>query len=484
MNLPEILLPLGYAVLGAVILLFVLRFLLVDANRTALLVTFLVLSFFSFGHLTGLIRSIDLFTGKSNLDGISLFIILFILTVLLIFILRKSRRSFAGLTRYLNAIAIIVVSIQIVMIACLQIDSNNDTFHQSGMAASTRLSGQLPDIYYLIFDGYGREDILKEMYDCDNSDFLNQLKARGFYIADSSHSNYCATAQSLASSLNLDYLQSLARFNPRDFSRAPLALMIDNNRVFDFLKKLNYKIVAFMTGHSPTQVEKADYYFKPGATLSEFQNILLNTTVLSVLLDLTKSQFDIHRDRISYMLNKIGHLDNIESPKIVFAHLISPHPPFVFKKNGEETERDWPFSFADGDHFIIQGGNTEEYISGYRDQLHYISGRILVTVDNIIESSDTPPVIIIQGDHGPGSGLFWESAPKSDLVERFSILNAYYLPGFKNKELLTPDLSPVNSFRLIFDEYFNQDLEMLPNYQFFTTRSRPYTFINVTDQPP
>jgi hypothetical protein len=482
MNLSEILLPFCCAVVGTIILLFLLKFLLADPDKRALLVTFFVLSFFSFGHLTGLIRSSGLFSGKSNLVGLSLIIFIFIVTVLLIFILKKSGRNFTGLTRVLNAVAIILIAVQIVVIAYSHIDSHDESMQPTNMDALADLAEQLPDIYYLIFDGYAREDILKEMYNYDNSHFLKELKSRGFYIADSSYSNYCATAQSLASSLNLDYLQSLATFNSRAFSRTPLARMIDRNRVFDFLKKLNYKIVAFMTGHSPTQIENADYYFKPGVTLSEFQNTLLNTTALSVLLDLTKSQFDIHRDRISYILDKVGRLDDIESPKMIFTHLISPHPPFLFTKDGEATQRDWPFSFADGDHYTIQGGTTEEYINGYRDQLHYISGQILVTVDNIIESSETPPVIILQADHGPGSGLFWGSASKSNMVERFSILNAYYLPGFKNQELLTPDLSPVNSFRLILSEYYKLDLELLPNYQFFTTRARPYRFIDVTGE--
>lgn len=101
------------------------------------------------------------------------------------------------------------------------------------------------------------------------------------------------------------------------------------------------------------------------------------------------------------------------------------------------------------------------------------------TIDRILSNSTTSPIIIIQGDHGPGSRLNWQNAGKSDLTERFSILNAYYLPGINSAEL-PPTISPVNSFRVVLDSYFGADLPLLPNLSFFTARTRPYLFIDVT----
>ncbi len=65
-----------------------------------------------------------------------------------------------------------------------------------------------------------------------------------------------------------------------------------------------------------------------------------------------------------------------------------------------------------------------------------------------LEKSTTPPIIIIQGDHG-----FWTGT-------NLPILNAYYLPG-DAADALYPTISPVNSFRLIFDHYFGTDLGLL-----------------------
>jgi len=112
-----------------------------------------------------------------------------------------------------------------------------------------------------------------------------------------------------------------------------------------------------------TEVEFADYYFKPRMALSEFQNHLLNSTPIPFLTRSLKSQFDLHRDRLSYILDKLPNLGDVPSPKFVFAHVTMPHPPFVFDSAGAPIARAWPFSFADGDHYTIQGGTVDEYIA-------------------------------------------------------------------------------------------------------------------------
>jgi hypothetical protein len=260
----------------------------------------------------------------------------------------------------------------------------------------------------------------------------------------------------------------------------PMARLLSENRMFAFLKKYGYKTVAFESGHTPTQVETADHYFSPGLTLSEFQNILLNTTPIPFLFGGKKSQFDLHRARIRFILDRVSDLSDLPSPKIVFAHMISPHPPFVFGEDGREIARHWPFSYADGDHYTIQGGTRQEYIEGYRGQAKYLSGQLLKMVDQIIENSEVPPIIILQGDHGPGSQLSWESVQRTDLFERFCILNAYYLPGLKRNGVY-PSITPVNSFRLVLNRYFGTDHSMLMDRSYYTTRARPYQFYDVTD---
>ena len=62
-----------------------------------------------------------------------------------------------------------------------------------------------------------------------------------------------------------------------------------------------------------------------------------------------------------------------------------------------------------------------------------------------------------------------------------AILNAYLLPG-EVYDNLYQDITPVNTFRLIFNQYLGTDLEILKDESYYSTRARPYLFINVTDE--
>ena len=58
-------------------------------------------------------------------------------------------------------------------------------------------SQTLPTVYYIILDGYARQDVLQEKYQIDNTPFIDFLKQKGFYVAEQATSNYKSTALSL-----------------------------------------------------------------------------------------------------------------------------------------------------------------------------------------------------------------------------------------------------------------------------------------------
>ena len=163
---------------------------------------------------------------------------------------------------------------------------------------------------------------------------------------------------------------------------------------------------------------------------------------------------------------------------MVFAHIVSPHPPFVFDMQGNPIQPERSYSIGDGDDY---GGDWEEYRRGYAGQVQFVNRMLEETVDAILRKSSGPPIIIIQGDHGPGAFLDLSTPEQTCLLERSSIFNAYYLPGV-NTSVLTPDMTPVNSFRIVLNVYFNANLGLLPDKTYFTSHRLTRQVIDITDQ--
>jgi hypothetical protein len=107
----------------------------------------------------------------------------------------------------------------------------------------------------------------------------------------------------------------------------------------------------------------------------------------------------------------------------------------------------------------------EEYIYGYTNQVTFVNKQILEIARELIDKSQVPPIIIIQGDHG--TGRFGQDV-------RMLILNAYYLPG--HPEVLYDTISPVNSFRVVLNEYFDQSLPILEDRSYFSGYNNPQNF--------
>ena len=94
-----------------------------------------------------------------------------------------------------------------------------------------------------------------------------------------------------------------------------------------------------------------------------------------------------------------------------------------------------------------------------------------VTFERIQHIQDD--IIIIQGDHGP-----WLQSK----AKRMQILNAYYLPGHNDQ--LYPTITPVNSFRLVFNHYFGATYPLLPDQSYFSTYDDPFDTRFVPNDAP
>lgn len=364
------------------------------------------------------------------------------------------------------------------------------------------------DVYYIILDGYGRADILADIYQFDNQPFIDQLKDRGFYVAEKSNANYFQTILSIPSSLNMEYLQNMGFSNSTTFNLETQLNFLSNSKVFDIFSGKDYFLVNFRSGYSYIDIQTLDYFmeidgdmgdqfsdfpiiclFGHEVTISNYEILFLQTTILKPFLKgVLKSEieplpYQNHRDRIFYAFDHLPDFTSVDGNYFIYAHILAPHPPFVFNEDGTNRENFLPFSPFDGSQFLTLRGNREEYISGYKAQLAYINQLVLETVDVILEKSGTPPVIIIQGDHGPGAYLDWESIENTYFPERFGILNAYYFPD-QNYENLYSSISPVNSFRVVTGQYFDMEIDYYDDLSFTSIKNKPYEFKDESVQLP
>ncbi len=476
----ETIIPMVIILGFTVLLLLVLKNIFKSYQKAGVIVSLGVILFFSYGHILSLIWPI----GAEHHIGEKqrywrLSSGMCILYIFVIFWVAKTRRDLSNLTKFLNIAAIFLVLMPMINIGIhvlkprFFIRNENKTDIEEKLMEYKK-PVKLPNIYYIIMDGYGRKDVLREIHGYDNSKFINYLIHKGFFVASESRSNYVHTQQSLASSMNLKYINYLKdQMGIESKSRRPLDNMIANNHVFNFLRKNGYKLAVFSSWHI-TQITSADICIRGIWKLNDFQNLLINVTPIAPLLRL--KQYVSHRNQIIYILDNIADIEELGKPWLVFAHILAPHPPFVFGPNGEKVQPDRPFFLGDGS---LYRGTALEYLKNYKKQLEFINKKLMKTIDSILSKSDKPPIIILQGDHGSRILLDWGSADNTYFKESFSILNAYYFPD-KDYGNLYETVTPVNSFRIIFNEYFNTNHEILEDRSYFATWDRPYKFLDVT----
>lgn len=435
--------------------------------------TLYVLLFSTYGHILFLFVNFGYFLNDQRPLFIIFIVLLIIGTWLIVRVIKKPE----SITLVGN-----FISITLVLLSCFNIfifNLRKPSIRSDKPIFDIKQSDNiayLPDIYYIILDGYGSNDMLSSVYGFDNQDFLDFLKDKGFYIADESKSNYVRTKQSLSSSLNLEYFVEggkLRNLENQDFFS--YETLLENSLVRQQLADLGYQ--SYYLPNSFFSFEWEEIPFPTSRLLANnFTKIFLNTTL--AIFFWQKIPFQDHRNMIVDAFKITAEFSNIEGPNFIFTHVLSPHPPFVFDSEGNKISDEMFFTMLDADDLNMP---IEEYQAGYIQQLLYINNLTKKMISQILENSAQPPIIIIQGDHGPASYLdFHDLDNNTCLFERYSILNAYYLPGL-DPSILYPEISPVNSFRLIFNYYFNENYELLPDLSYFSTTQNLAHNIDVTE---
>lgn len=460
---------------GCVILYILVKLAVKDAPRSALLTTLFLVMFFSYGHAYA---QLEASTSPGVILGRHRFLAplwAVLATAGSVWILKRGKNSWQFNT-LLNAVSVFLLILPVYQI--VSFEYRYQRMSQAGAAAeipSPSAAGtqpsaenEMPDIYYIILDAYSREDVLKKLYNYDNSAFLSELRQLGFIIPECAQSNYARTALSMASTFHMDYLDNftdVVRKGDPSIDAVVFHDLIQHNPVRRLMTENGYKMVAFETGYFWNEVISADYYIigndnpieqmQTGAEISEFEIMFLRTTFFRIFseartaffTDLTKNirtPDERHYDLVLFELDQLSRVPELPGRKYVYAHIGAPHAPFVFTTYG---------GFA----------STGSVIPGYTDEITFLNWRIIEVVKQILETSPVPPVIVIQADHG------W------DEEHRMEILNAYYLPNGGGRWIY-PEITPVNTFRVIFNHYFGENFPLIEDISYMSRGETPYDF--------
>lgn len=459
--------PVWITFISACALLLIFRLLFSDWHAAAFSTAAIGLLFFFYGHVYNAVKTVNVWglaLGRHRL----LLILWAVLALAAMYLSLRKKSAIQSQAGTFNTVALVLLFFPLFTIASHWISvgrilaASPETVKQITLADDQ----SLPDVYYIILDSYTRSDVLEKVYGYDNSEFLKDLDEMGFDVAECSTSNYMWTRLSVSSALNMDYLQD----NPTYLDAADKDLitedMIKHSLVRRTFESLGYKTMAFATGFPFNEITDADLFLEPPTSMQSvrgFEALLVQTTLLRVLQDFgyikinqtASAQF---RDRTLFALNEFDDLARMGGPKFVYIHIITPHPPFVFGPNGEAVD---PKEFIS-----TEGQYTDEsYFDGYTDQVEFISREITRSIQKLLNESPTPPIIILQGDHGP-----WKQQGEN----RVSIMNAYYLPGHQNT--IYSSISPVNSFRTVFNEYFNAQYPLLEDRSYESPYADVYDF--------
>jgi hypothetical protein len=427
--------------------------------------------------LTGVLIFFLLFFGamedffKAHLFLLSRYMVIlpgfFILTCVLFIYLKKTNPRLHKFTFFLNILLIVYLLVDFAGIMWKSIYPNPDKLSIYGIERKNQYNTcedcKDPDIYFLLFDEYTSTPTLKQTFHYDNSALDSFLLQRGFSIQSYSRGNYNFTPFSMASLLNMNYIRGIKNVSAitrQDYSQCNV--LIRDNEVIRFLSSRKYEIInysIFDLAGNPSLTESSLLPAKARLiTRQTFYNrVMTDIGWHSFMKNFWINWFfgnKLYQDLNNN--NKILALLNMESslkkkyPRFVYAHLVMPHSPFYYDKNGKLR-----------DTKTLVAEISEDYLDSYLGYIPYTTSKLKALIDTIQTHTNHQAVIILMGDHG-----FRGGSGDASHSHYYNNLNAVYFPD-KAYSLFTDSITGVNQFRVVFNSLFKQNLPLLKDSSVF-----------------
>jgi hypothetical protein len=478
-DLGQVLPPLAVVLAAAAVVLGLVRFLGRDVRRWAIAVSATATVIFGYGHAYSVAVARGLPVVVFELAWLCAFIVALAIAV-------RAGARLSSLTSALNVVSLVLVVFVLVAIVPYEVRAAaSDQRQQSGPAPVATGLKTTRDIYYIVLDRYGSARSLRTQYGAKGPGLFGWLTDHGFAVAPDSHANYVKTSLSLAATLDMEYLDDIAtQMGPDSSDHQPVFDILKDHAVGRFLKDQGYRYIHIGSYYGPTQSARiADVNLRYG-TSSDFVAALYDKSIaprIARLIGLTHAEpaRERHASVARFQFDTLASVATKPGPKFVFAHVLLPHPPYVFAPDGRFTTDE------------EAAATTQK--QGFLDQLAYTDRRVEALIAPLVAQPEaTRPIIILQADEGPYPPRYsrdtvtfdWATATPTELEVKYGILNAMLLPGV-DPGAVYPTISSVNTFRLVFDRYFGADLPLLPDRS-FTSRGklRPYDLTDITDRLP
>ena len=428
-----------------------------NSRKASLLAFVLMVIFFFFGSFHDALKSI--FPSSFITKYTFILPLLFILALLIFFLIKKSKSNFKPPFLYLNMVFLVLLVVESFAIS-KKIADIKTTVVSLNKEFIECINCPTPDIYLIVADGYTSNTALKEVFSYDNIDFETELKKRNFHVINNSFSNYNATAYSMTSMLNLNYLNNLVNLND---SKENLGICYENikqNQTLLFLKETGYQFYNYSDFSFPDQpaVTNPTFLLAKTRTITSqtlsgriyrdlWYHLATDLKLRSVINNYVYGQLR-NNEKVYKLTEEIAEKKS-DPPKFVYSHLIMPHNPYYFDKVGNPTSIEKLQDYS--------GANRKDFV----EYLQYANKKLLDLIDHIKNKSSQPPVIILMGDHG-----FRQFNDSTDKKYQFMNLSSIYLPNGSYSSYYDSS-SLVNQMRIFLNTQFNQKLTLLKDSTVF-----------------
>jgi hypothetical protein len=456
---------------GLAVVLFIIGKLFFRNNiKAGIWSTLLLIPFFFWGAMHDFLRKTSLPSFFSSYS----FLLSFLLAIgTFIFIwLRKNKKTFVTINTFANSLTVMFIILELCISIYKQLSGEESKNHIAHYNTPVDVNIKnihdtlKPDIYFIVFDEYASSSSLKKYYQFDNNYLDSILLKNDFFIANKSKSNYNSTPHSISSTLNLNYINI-----PLEKEKTvPLVMLkaqqfLKESILPKVLEENNYTIInnglCDLLNH-PAPTETFFNQNIPNAFTRETlwgrvsKEILWKITLklpkkwfLSTAINTQKKETNISKENFNRLCNELNQQGL--KPKFVFAHFMMPHAPYYFDKKGN-------LRLPQENDYSTNNRNA------YTEQLEYVNTWIQKLAQKSAIPTSRPKVIIIEPDHGARN--FGRDYKNFIREKQFMNLNSYYFSDGDYSNLYD-SISPVNSFRVILNKYFNSNLPLLKDSTIF-----------------